>query len=63
MPTKFIINKWLCDECPQMYEVETQCYLHEREMHKRKSNVDDGDVDALEGMLCARIQKQAEKED
>jgi hypothetical protein len=59
MPTKFIVNKWLCDNCPEMYEEEAQCFLHEREMHKQpKMHEKVGDIELLE-IMCARIQEDS----
>jgi hypothetical protein len=33
MPSEFVQRKWLCDHCPQMYDIELDCALHERALH------------------------------
>ncbi|CAM6002236.1 unnamed protein product [Sphagnum balticum] len=50
MPTKFTLHKWLCDECPQLYDTEPDCHVHARQVHKHSTS----DLHALE-QICARI--------
>lgn len=50
MPTKFTLYKWLCDECPQLYDTEPECHVHARKIHKHSTS----DLHALE-QICTRI--------
>lgn len=64
MPTKFVANKWLCDNCPLIYEDECECYAHEREVHKTTSNDEQDDLRALEQiynrMISAKMKRNLE---
>jgi hypothetical protein len=41
MPTQFMLYKWLCDECAELYDTEPECHVHAREVHKHQRVVDD----------------------
>jgi hypothetical protein len=62
MPTKFIVYRWMCDYCSQIYDTEPECILHERRLHKQEIlDKDEIDLDAILNQVLLRMKQNCYK--
>jgi hypothetical protein len=58
MPTQFILLKWLCDYCAEMYDAEIECILHERDTHAQHKNALGLDVLTALKQICQQMENE-----